>query len=75
MISIKDEELINAFGSNVRSIRKEKGITMERLAELAGVEYTQIANIERGKVNTTISTASAIAKGLKVPLFRLFKFD
>lgn len=47
---------------------------MERLAQLAEVEYSQISDIELGRINTTISTTHHIASALEVPLKDLFDF-
>ncbi|SKB56079.1 Helix-turn-helix [Parapedobacter luteus] len=48
---------------------------MEKLAELSGIDYRQLSYVELGQVNTTISTASALANGLDIPLKELFDFD
>jgi transcriptional regulator with XRE-family HTH domain len=48
---------------------------MEKLAELSGIDYRQLSYVELGDTNPTISTASAIAKGLKVSLKELFDFE
>jgi len=36
VINVRNDELIITFGIRVRELRKEKGYTMEKLAELAG---------------------------------------
>lgn len=74
MINTKDEALIKAFGLRVRELRKQKKLSMEKLAELSGIDYRQLSYVELGDTNPTISTASAIAKGLKIPLKDLFDF-
>jgi len=48
---------------------------MEKLSELAGIDYRQLSNVELGNVNTIISTAFLIAKGLKMDLKDLFDFN
>lgn len=48
---------------------------MEKLAELADIEYSQISKIERGLLNTTISSSFALAKALDVELYALFMFE
>ena len=48
---------------------------MKYLADLANIEYSQIARIERGVVNTTISSAYAIANALDISLKELFQFE
>jgi transcriptional regulator with XRE-family HTH domain len=45
---------------------------MEKLAELAEVDYRQISNIERGKTNATISMLFNISKALEISLSDLF---
>jgi transcriptional regulator with XRE-family HTH domain len=75
MNNIKNKELIIAFGNRVRDLRKKKKLSMEALAADAGIEYKQLANVELGKINTTISTAQAIAGALEIPLNKLFDFD
>lgn len=74
MKTIRDEKLLKAFGARVRHLRLERGLTMEVLADQARIDYTQVARVEHGVSNTSISTASAIAKGLGVQLSELFTF-
>lgn len=71
----RNNEYIKAFGENLRELRKKKGFSMEELAIQADVEYTQIAKIETGKINTTISTAYVIAEALGIDILDLFKFQ
>ena len=75
MINLKNKKLITSFGKRVRKLRQERKLSMRHFADLANVDYTQIARIETGKVNTTISTAYAIAQALDIPLNELFKMD
>ena len=74
MIKTKDDALIKAFGLKVRELRKKNKLSMEKLAELSGIDYRQLSYVELGDTNPTISTASAIAKGLNIPLKDLFDF-
>lgn len=71
---IRDNAFINAFGVNLRQIRKQNKLSMEKLAHKAGIEYSQLARIERGEINTSISTAHIIAKALNIPVKDLFDF-
>ena len=64
-----------AFGENLRKLRKKKGFTMMEFAFEADIEYSQIAKIERGISNTTISTILLLANALQVKPLDLFKFD
>jgi len=71
---LKDKEFIIEFGKNLRKIRKSKKYTQQDLANDIGVEISQISRIERGIINTSISTANLIAKTLKVDIYELFRF-
>lgn len=72
--SKEDKEFVIQFGNNLRLIRQSKEMTMESLAFKAGLDYSQIGKIERGIINTTISTSNKIAKALKIPVKDLFDF-
>lgn len=74
MKRIRNEKLLKGFGYQVRKIRLSKNMTLEGLADSAGIEYSQVIRVEAGKVNTTISTIEAIAKGLGVSLSELMAF-
>ena len=49
-------------------------MTMMDLAFEADIEYSQIAKIERGLINTTISTVLILAQALGVKPAELFQF-
>ncbi len=65
---------MTAFGKHLRELRKRKNLSMKDLAYDADIEYSQISRIERGVINTTISSVYAIAKALDVPVVKLFDF-
>lgn len=54
------------LGKNLNKIRKEKGLSFRELAAIAGLEHAQIARIEDGKVNPTLSTICSLAEALGV---------
>ena len=53
-------------GDNVSRIRKEKGLTQEKLSELSGLSQQYISDLERGKRNPTIVTIYELAQALGV---------
>lgn len=75
MKKVRDELYLKAFGKNLRKVRKELGFSMEQVALNAGIEYSQVSDIEHGRINTTISTIHAIAKALKTPEKTFFDFS
>jgi len=70
----RNQGYIKAFGKNLRALRKGKNISMEKLALTAGIEYSQVFDIEHGKINTTISTIHLLAKALEINETELFDF-
>jgi transcriptional regulator with XRE-family HTH domain len=61
------------IGSNIQSIRKEQGLTLDALAERSGVSKAMLSQIESEKVNPTVLTIWKIARGLEVELDAILK--
>jgi transcriptional regulator with XRE-family HTH domain len=61
-------ELLEFIGRRIRSLRKEKRLSQERLSELAGLHPTSLSDIERGKVNGFICNYFNLAVALDVSL-------
>lgn len=57
---------------NIRRIRKEKGITQERLAEYCGTSASYIGLMETYKNVPKLSTIERIAEALNVPVQAIF---
>ena len=62
-----DERMV-AFGKRVREVRKSKGISQERLAEMADIDRSYMGNIERGEKNITLKKAYEISDALKIEI-------
>ena len=56
--------ILEKFGSRIRAERTKRGLSQERLAELAKVHRTYIGMIERGEKNITLINIEKIAKAL-----------
>jgi transcriptional regulator with XRE-family HTH domain len=61
------------LANNLRQLRKQKGISQERLAELSGLHRTYVGSVERGERNISIDNIEALAKALKVPCTELLQ--
>ncbi len=57
---------------NIRRIRKEKGITQEKLAEYCGTSASYIGLMETYKNVPKLSTIERIAEALNVPVQVMF---
>ena len=49
------------IGKRIAKLRKDAGISQEKLAELSGVGYAHIARIELGRYSVGIDTLEKIA--------------
>lgn len=68
MKNIRNDDLIKALGRRVRDLRSERKLTMEKLAELSGIDYRQLSYIELGQTDASLSTLHALCKGLDISL-------
>ena len=59
-------DYLRIFGENIRLLRIERGITQDKLAELAELHRTYIGAIERGDRNVSLKNIVAIANALGV---------
>jgi len=65
---------ITRIAKNIKKVRKERGISQDKLSKLADVAYNTIIKIESGAIqNPTIETMQKIAKALGVSLDDLTK--
>ena len=76
MISNKNlDEKYLIFSNNVRSLRRDRHLTQEQLAELSDLSISYIKQIESGKEykNVSLTTMLNISKALNVSVEHLFK--
>jgi transcriptional regulator with XRE-family HTH domain len=59
------------FGERLRAVRQKKGISQEKLAELAGLHRTYVSSVERGERNISLLNIEKLAVALEVPMARL----
>ncbi|MFJ5769789.1 helix-turn-helix domain-containing protein [Psychrobacillus sp. NPDC093180] len=54
------------IGKNLKRVRKERNISLDKTSELTGVSKTMLGQIERGESNPTVTTLWKIANGLRL---------
>jgi transcriptional regulator with XRE-family HTH domain len=59
---------------NIKSIRKQKGISQEYLAYQLGIDYSTYGKIERGAISLTVDRLEKIAAILEVTVEDIFKW-
>lgn len=57
-----------ALGSELKSIRKQRGLTQAQVAAAAGVARSSVIDLEHGKPTTELRTALAVAAALRQDL-------
>jgi transcriptional regulator with XRE-family HTH domain len=62
----RDKKIMAAFGRQLRELRKQQKLTQKSLAERAGISVSQVARMETGELNTTISTIVKLSKALEL---------
>lgn len=56
-------------------LRKMKGITTNKLANLAGISQSDVREIELGKRNPTVETLSYFCEALRIDMSEFFNED
>ena len=56
---------------NLRTLRKEKGLSQEAFADEAGIHRTYVSDLERGARNPSITLVDKLASALGVKAGRL----
>lgn len=70
---LDEQKFSLALGNSIYNLRKSKGYSQEKLAELTDLHRTYISDIERGAKNVTVKKVALICFALNVPLSTLFK--
>lgn len=65
-------DIVKIIGQRIRNYRTQKGLSQERLAELAGCHPTYIGQLERGEKNATLESVEKIASAMDISLSELF---
>ena len=62
------------LGKRIKELRKNRGLTQEKLAELIHIETTSLSGIESGRHFPSLPTIEKISKYLDVEMKTLFDF-
>lgn len=74
-MDISEESFILNLGIHIRQLREKKNMSQQDLAGDSGVPKSQIARIERAKINTTVRTLIKIANALEIEPKELLNFS
>ena len=65
-------DIAKIIGQRIRNYRTQKGLSQEKLAELAGCHPTYMGQLERGEKNATLESVEKIASAMDISLSELF---
>lgn len=60
-----DNDILDALGSEVRRLRKELGLSQEKLGHLSDLDRTYVSSLERGLRNVSVLNIVKIASALQ----------
>ena len=67
-----EDDIRRRFGTRIRRLRTERGLSQEAFADKAGLHRTYIGAIERGEQNLSLANIERLAATLEISLAELF---
>lgn len=71
-ILLKHMNIKEKFGLKVKSLREEKGFSIEQLANISNVDRNYISDIEKGQRNVSITIIEKIIQALDLDFATFF---
>lgn len=63
----------NSIGRRIKDLRKERGLSQEQFALMAGINRSYLAGIERGNRNFGVNTLGRIVDGFGISFEEFFR--
>lgn len=63
MAALKSER--KRLGDNLQTLRKERGLTQEQVAEKTGLHVSFVGRIERGQISASLTTLVAFKRAFR----------
>jgi len=74
-LNSKERQRLKVFGDNVRRERSSRGLTQDKLAELAEISTRNLQKVEAGELNILFTTIIRIQLALKCSWKKLMPFE
>lgn len=65
------EEILDSVGPRLRALRRDRGLTLEELAEATGISVSTLSRVESGKRRPTLDLLIPLARAHRVALDQL----
>lgn len=69
-----EKAILKNFGARLKELRKEKKLSLRKLSNNCKVDFSKIAQMEKGLINPTLLTIAELAKGLDVEVKSLMGY-
>lgn len=73
MNTSNNQDITFSFGLRIRTLRKEKGLSQEAFADLAGLDRSYVGGVERGERNISLVNIKKFADALEISAEELFR--
>ncbi len=65
--------IILKFGTTMKKLRKQRGYSQEKFAQIANLDRSYMGSVERGERNVSLLNIEKIVKALDISLEAFFK--
>jgi DNA-binding NtrC family response regulator len=72
LLTDPEEELLATIGQNIRSLRKDRSLTLKQVSRRTGLSVSLLSQIERAESSASVSSLYKLARALDCRLTRLF---
>lgn len=71
---MKNEDCITAFAKHLKTLRKERNLSVQNLADKSDLDLKTVQRIEYQKLNPSLDTLCSLSIGLDIELKDLLDF-
>jgi DNA-binding NtrC family response regulator len=72
LLTDPEEELLATIGQNIRSLRKDRSLTLKQVSRRTGLSVSLLSQIERAESSASVSSLYKLARALDCRLTKLF---
>jgi len=72
LLTDPEEQLLKTIGQNIRSARKDQGLTLKQMARRTGLSVSLLSQIERAESSASVSSLFKLARALDCSLTEFF---
>jgi len=74
MANDSSNDYLIKFGRHLQALRKNKNLSLRKLAAKCNIEHADIKRYEKGEINLTFMSLIELSKGLEISLRELVDF-